>query len=87
MAGVLEMIRWPQKRSVAALDPLPRVNPKILQLQAAKEILAEVFQVGVSDVDEMILSRYDDVYYEENSSGDGELWPREFLLEGRDRPW
>lgn len=84
MAGVLEMIRWPQKRSVEALGPFPRVNPTILELQAAKEILAEVFQVRVSDVEEMILSRYDDVRYEENSSEDGELWPKEFLLEGRD---
>jgi len=81
------MIRWPQKRC-----PLPRVNPKILELQAAKEILAEVFQVRVSDVDEMILSRYDDVRYEENGSEDGELWPQEFQLEGQDsqspaQPW
>ena len=78
------MIRWPQKRSVVALGPLPRVDPKILELQAAKEILAEVFQVRVSDVEEMILSRYDDVRYEENSSEDGELWPTEFQLEGRE---
>jgi hypothetical protein len=84
MAGVLEMIRWPQKRSVVALGPLPRVDPKILELQAAKEILAEVFQVRVSDVEEMILSRYEDVRYEENSSEDGELWPKEFLLERQD---
>jgi len=40
----------------------------------------------------MILSRYDDVRYEENSSEDGELWPKEFLLEGQDsqspaQPW
>jgi len=78
------MIRWPQKRSVSALDPLPRVNPKILQLQAAKEILAEVFQVRISDVDEMILSRYE-VHFEENSCPeDGEPWPKEFQLEGRD---
>jgi len=75
------MIRWPQKKPAVALGPLPGVNPKILELQAAKEILAEVFQVRVSDVEEMILSRYDDVRYEENSSEDGELWPREFLLE------
>ena len=53
----------------------------IVELQTAKEILAEVFQVRVSEVDEMILNRYDDVRYEENSS-EGEQWPREFLLEG-----
>jgi hypothetical protein len=82
MAKVLERLRWPQKRSVAALRPLPRVDPKILELQAAKEILAEIFGVRISDVDEMILNRYDDVRYEENSSWERDQWPREFQLEG-----
>jgi hypothetical protein len=82
MAGVLESIRWLQKRSAVALLPSPPVDPIILELQAAKEILAEVFRVRVSEVDEMILNRYDDVRYEENSSEDGEMWPREFQLEG-----
>jgi hypothetical protein len=82
MAGVLERIRWPQKRSVVSLRPSSRVDPKILELQVAKEVLAEVFRVRVSEVDEMILNRYDDVRYEENSSEDGEMWPREFQLEG-----
>jgi hypothetical protein len=51
------------------------------KVQAAKEILAEVFRVRISEVDEMILNRYDDVRHEENSSVDGEMWPREFQLE------
>jgi hypothetical protein len=82
MAGVLERIRWPQKRSAMALRSSPRVDHKILELQAAKEILAEVFQIRVSEVDEMILNRYDNVRYEENSSEEGEMWPREFQLGG-----
>ena len=82
MGGVLERIRWLQKRTATALLPSPPVDPMILELQAAKEILAEVFRVRVSEVDEMILNRYDDVRYEENSSEDGEMWPREFQLEG-----
>ena len=82
MGGVLERIRWLQKRSAIALLPSPPVDPMILELQAAKEILAEVFRVRVSEVDEMILNRYDDFRYEENSSEDGEMWPREFQLEG-----
>jgi hypothetical protein len=81
MAGVLERIRRPQRRPIVALAPSPRVDHRILELQVAKEILAEVFQVRVSEVEEMILNRYDDIHYEENSSEDGELWPREFLLE------
>jgi hypothetical protein len=82
MGGVLERIRWLQKRSAIALLPSPPVDPMILELQAAKEILAEVFRIRVSEVDEMILNRYDDVRYEENSSEDGEMWPRVFQLEG-----
>jgi hypothetical protein len=82
MGGAFERIRWLQKRSAVALLPSPPVDPMLLELQAAKEILAEVFRVRVSEVDEMILNRYDDVRYEENSSKEGELWPREFLLEG-----
>ena len=82
MGGVFERIRWLQKRSAIALLPSPPVDPMILELQAAKEILAEVFRVRVSEVEEMILNRYDDVRYEENSSEEEELWPREFQLEG-----
>ena len=81
MAGVLELIRWQQKKSVAALRPLPRIDLKIMELQAAKEILVEVFQIRVSEVDEMILNRYDDVSYEENSSEERDRWPREFQVE------
>ena len=82
MGGVLGRIRWLQKRPTIALLPSPPVDSMILELQAAKEILAEVFRVRVSEVDEMILNRYDDVRYEENCSEDGEMWPREFQLEG-----
>jgi hypothetical protein len=47
MAGVLERIRWPQKRaSENSLIP-PRVDRRILELQAAKEILAEIFRVSI----------------------------------------
>ncbi len=47
----------------------------------AKEILAEVFGVRLSEVDEMILSRFEapddeDIGHEEN-----EPWPQEFRLE------
>jgi hypothetical protein len=48
MAGVLEQLRRPQKRAVV------HCNPKALELQTAKEILAEVFRVRLSEVDEML---------------------------------
>ena len=78
MAGVLEQLLRPQKRAVVHCTS--RMNPKALELQMAKEILAEVFRVRISEVDEMIQDRFeahlDEARYEEDG-----LWPREFWLE------
>jgi len=81
MAGVLERIRWPQKSVVIGHSSLaPRVDLRILELQAAKEILAEIFGVRITDVEEMIQNRYGEVRCEANRYEDMEQWPREFLL-------
>ncbi len=82
MAGVLERIRWPQKRAVIVHSPsAPKVDIRALELQAAKEVLAEVFGVRISDVDEMIQSRFDEAGFKETGSEDVEQWPSEFALE------
>jgi hypothetical protein len=82
MAGVLERIRWPQKRAVIWHGSLvPLVDLRVLELQAAKEILAEVFRVRVSDVEEMIQNRYDEVCYVKPGYEETEQWPRELVLE------
>lgn len=81
MAGVLERIRWPQKKPVVGhSSSAPRLDLRILELQAAKEILAEIFGVRISDVEEMIQNRYEEVCCKANSYEDAEQWPREFLL-------
>ncbi len=54
MAGVLEHIRRPRKQLIASI---PEINPKVLELQAAKEILAEVFGISAEEVDEMLKER------------------------------
>jgi hypothetical protein len=72
MAGVLEQLRRPQKRAVVYR------NPKELELQTAKEILAEVFRVRISEVDEMIQSRFEAAVVSKEEG----LWPQEFWLEG-----
>ncbi len=54
-----------------------------MELEAAKEILAEVFRVGLSDVDEMILSRFEasgNGDTDNDDIGSEELWPQEFWL-------
>ena len=82
MAGVLERIRWPQKSVVIGdSSSALRVDLRVLELQAAKEILAEIFRVRISDVEEMIQNRYEEVCCEANSNEGPELWSREFLFE------
>jgi len=76
------MIRWPQKKLVVGhSSSAPRVDLKVLELQAAKEVLAEVFGVKISDVEEMILNRYDEICYAKPVYEETEQWPREFMLE------
>jgi len=82
MAGVLDRIRWPQKKLVVGhSSTTPKADLRVLELQAAKEILAEVFGVRTSDVDEMIQNRYDEGCYVKPDYEETEQWPREFMLE------
>ena len=68
MAGVLEQLFRPQKKAM---------GQKSMELEAAREILAEVFGVRLSEVDEMIRSRFE---VEDKGSKEGDLWPQEFCL-------
>jgi hypothetical protein len=79
MAGVLEQLIRPQKRAVAHCTS--RMNPKALELQTAKEILAEVFRVRISEVDEMIQNRFQAAGNDNMGSKENGLWPQEFWLE------
>jgi len=76
MAGVLEQLIRPQKRAVVHCTS--RMNPKALELQMAKEILAEVFWVRISEVDEMIQNRFEKFPSQEACGEEAGLWPQEF---------
>jgi len=52
-----------------------------MELETAKEILAEVFRVRLSEVDEMIQNRFEAASPEGVVSKEEGLWPREFCLE------
>jgi hypothetical protein len=72
MSGVLEQLLRPQRKAM---------SQKAMELEAAREILAEVFRVWLSEVDEMIQNRFeaagkDDMYPKESGP-----WPAEFWLE------
>ena len=55
MAGVLGQLFRPQKKAMYR-------DPKAMELETAKEILAEVFRVRLSEVDEMIQNRFEEVH-------------------------
>jgi len=71
-------MRWPWRKEARPIEPRRRVNTKVLELQTAKEILAEVFHARPADVEEMIQRRL------EERSGPEErevgLWPATFCL-------
>jgi ribose 1,5-bisphosphokinase PhnN len=69
MAGVFEQLFRPQQKTIYQ-------DQKAMELEAAKEILAEVFRIRLSEVDEMIRCRFEvEVSVKENG-----LWPQEFWL-------
>jgi hypothetical protein len=81
MAGVLERLRWSQKKVAEHSSTALKVDRRVLELQAAKEVLAEVFRVRIPEVDEMIQNRYDEVCYAKPNNKETEQWPQEFMLE------
>jgi hypothetical protein len=74
MAGVLEQLIRPQKKAM-------HCDQKAMELEAAREILAEVFRVRPSEVDEMIRCRFEAAGSEDDRSKEKGLWPQEFWLE------
>ncbi len=75
MAGILGLLTKPQKKAMYHSDPKQR------ELETAKEILAEVFRIGISEVEEMILNRFDEAHISEDRHEERELWPQEFRLD------
>ena len=80
MAGVLELIKviGPQRQLIVSPKKAPRVDPKVLELQTAMEILAEVFSISISEVEEMLRQRSE--VQVQSSSEEGALWPVSFCL-------
>jgi uncharacterized tellurite resistance protein B-like protein len=72
MAGVLRQLVRPQKKAL---------NQKAMELEAAREILAEVFGIRLSEVDEMIQNRFQAGNEVERRSREAGLWPQELWVE------
>jgi len=69
---------WPWRRDVKLVEPRQPINSKVLELQMAKEILAEVFHTKPSEVEEMIQNRLEGNCWQEKL--EEELWPATFCL-------
>lgn len=93
MARILQL-RRPRRQLIAFT---PEINPKVLELQAAKEILAEVFGISTSEVNDMLKLRYVEslerpkISRRKRTQGEPllkhrynevEVWPMEFCLAG-----
>jgi hypothetical protein len=75
------MIRWLRRHEARPLEPRIRVNPRLLELQTAKEILAEVFQARPGEVEEMIQNRLEEKSWrEEGWQSEEGAWPESFCV-------
>jgi hypothetical protein len=74
MAGVFDQLLRLQKVAVQ--------DRKVMELDVAREILAEVFGVKLAEVDEMIENRFQAGDVVESRSREDGLWPQELWVEG-----
>jgi hypothetical protein len=73
------LIRWTRRTKASPSRSKQTVNPRLLELQTAKQILREIFHARSSEVDEMIQRRLEEKNWNEVSqTKEEELWPREF---------
>lgn len=73
-------MRWPWRREASSIEPPCIINPRLMELQTAKEILAEIFRVREADVEEMIRSRMEERCWEMERTHEDGLWPATFCL-------
>ena len=68
-------MRWPWQIARHA-EPRMAVSGKAMELETAKEILAEVFGARPGEVEEMIMKRLEEKSWEEEEG----RWPATFIL-------
>ena len=71
-------MKWWRRRAELC-EPRIGADSKLMELETAKEILAEVFHARPSDFEEMIQKRLEERDWKEDEHEDG-LWPATFSL-------
>jgi hypothetical protein len=75
------MIGWLRRREAKPLESRHIVNPKLIELETAKQIIEEIFHARPSDVEDMIQKRIEEKSWRaESRQEEEELWPKEFCL-------
>jgi len=69
-------MRWPWRRRARPAEPRIAVSGKAMELETAKEILAEVFGARPGEVEEMIQRRLE----ERSWAKEEDRWPATFIL-------
>ncbi len=54
------MIKWSWRLEARPLEPRLEINPRLLELETAKQILEEIFHARASDVEDMIQRRLEE---------------------------
>lgn len=67
------MIRWPMMHKPKRIETRRSASTSVLELETAKEILAEVFHTRPDDVEEMIQRRLEERSWIEKT----EIWPEQ----------
>jgi hypothetical protein len=78
-------MRWPWRREAKPIEPRLEADLKVIELQTAKEILAEVFGARPGEVEEMIQRRLEEKSWQEEKENwqeesEGKLWPATFCV-------
>jgi len=71
------LMRWPWRQQARPIEPRPVASIRAMELETAKEILAEVFHARPGEVEEIIKSRPEEGGPEEREVG---RWPATFCL-------
>ena len=70
------MIKWSWKQEARRT-----INPRLMELETAKQILEEIFHARPSDVDDMIQRRLEEKSWNEESwQEEDESWPASFSM-------
>ena len=70
-------MRWPWRQQSRPVEPRRAISIRAMELETAKEILAEVFHARPGEVEEMIQRRLEESWPE----GQEGRWPATFCLE------